>query len=253
MTVHDIENTVSILFWNPCTTDWDNQIIKPVGNYPKGVFVGDANNDGYNDVVTANSGNVNVSIYLWGYKEKPPIIIESPESKIYTEPTSGYYLATYGFESDLNWFEEIDTLGGTVKIIEELNGHKKVLDLHDTSDMFNVRVCNNIYETPTNGTIEYWMRTDDVSKLSGFRLDNGANFLLATRTWNNNLQGSNGTTWKNITVLQNNTWYHMRIDFESTLGLYQGLSQYTWQLYINDTKYGEFNFVSEQAQADRVW
>ncbi len=47
-------NTISILLWNTTSTDWDSQILKPVGTSPRGISIGDANNDGKNDIITAN-------------------------------------------------------------------------------------------------------------------------------------------------------------------------------------------------------
>ena len=197
-------------------------------------------------------------IFAQMVKEKVSIIINSPENKIYDGPMSGYYPATCGFESDRigsepEWFDIIGTLGGTAVIIEELNDHKKILELYDISDTYNAHVRKDLSETPTHGTVEYWMRTDNISKLSGFRIDNGGNFLLTTRTWNHYLQGTNGTTWTNITLLQNNIWYHMRIDFECTTGFYQELSQYSWSLYVNGIKYGVYDFISNESQADKIW
>ncbi|MFX1295498.1 MAG: FG-GAP-like repeat-containing protein [Promethearchaeota archaeon] len=44
---------------------WNAQITRPVGNTPFGIFIGDANNDGQNDIVIANLNDNNVSILLW--------------------------------------------------------------------------------------------------------------------------------------------------------------------------------------------
>jgi len=44
---------------------FDPQIKKNVGSYPVGVAIGDANNDGYNDIVTVSIIDDDVSIYLW--------------------------------------------------------------------------------------------------------------------------------------------------------------------------------------------
>ncbi len=60
-----LDDTVSILLWNPASGDWDPQITKSVGNGPSSSFIGDANNDGYNDIVTANFYDDDVSILLW--------------------------------------------------------------------------------------------------------------------------------------------------------------------------------------------
>ena len=45
--------------------DWDEQRPRSVGNGPTCVFIGDANNDGYNDIVTANWAAGSVSILQW--------------------------------------------------------------------------------------------------------------------------------------------------------------------------------------------
>lgn len=45
--------------------DWYSQIRIPVGSQPFSVFIGDANNDGFNDILTANFYSNNVSILLW--------------------------------------------------------------------------------------------------------------------------------------------------------------------------------------------
>ncbi|MFX1296486.1 MAG: FG-GAP-like repeat-containing protein [Promethearchaeota archaeon] len=56
---------VSILLWNSASGDWDSQIREVRGLFPSSVFIEDANNDGYNDIVTANPGSNDVSILLW--------------------------------------------------------------------------------------------------------------------------------------------------------------------------------------------
>jgi len=45
--------------------DWDSNESRSVGVSPFSVCIGDANNDGQNDIVTANNGDHNISILLW--------------------------------------------------------------------------------------------------------------------------------------------------------------------------------------------
>ncbi|MFX1500165.1 MAG: FG-GAP repeat domain-containing protein [Promethearchaeota archaeon] len=47
------------------SANWEPEIRKSVGDEPFSVFIGDANNDGYNDIITANYVDDNVSICLW--------------------------------------------------------------------------------------------------------------------------------------------------------------------------------------------
>ncbi|MFX0030945.1 MAG: FG-GAP repeat domain-containing protein [Candidatus Hermodarchaeota archaeon] len=44
---------------------WHPYIIRNVGLQPHAVFVGDADNDGYNDIVASNSESHDISIFLW--------------------------------------------------------------------------------------------------------------------------------------------------------------------------------------------
>ena len=56
---------VSILLWNYTAGDWNPLIQKPVGDNPSCVFIGDANNDGQNDIVCSNFESNDISILLW--------------------------------------------------------------------------------------------------------------------------------------------------------------------------------------------
>jgi len=47
------------------SSQWENSIIKDVGNHPVSIFIGDANNDGQNDIVTSNQADNRISILLW--------------------------------------------------------------------------------------------------------------------------------------------------------------------------------------------
>ena len=173
---------------------------------------------------------------------------------------NGHYPGTISFKNDdvpnePDCFEEVGTVGGTVNVINELGGHKKVVELYDNNILLqNAHVIKDLSSPPVNGTIEYWMRFDNAWKLCGFRLDSGvvANPLVLTRCVLNTLQYHNGTDWNFIGFIQNNTWYHFRVDFECTPGGYKGLSQYTWCLYVNGIKFGPFPFASNQVQASRI-
>jgi hypothetical protein len=60
------ECTISILLWNTTLGDWDPQIVRLVGgSSTHNIFIGDTNNDGYNDITTSNPGSNTVSILLW--------------------------------------------------------------------------------------------------------------------------------------------------------------------------------------------
>jgi len=60
-----VDETVSILLWNEISIDWDPLINKSVSPTPSSVFIGDADNDGQNDIITAIPEANNISILLW--------------------------------------------------------------------------------------------------------------------------------------------------------------------------------------------
>jgi len=63
--------------------------------------------------------------------------IITPETKTYTEPMSGYYPATHGFESDGAGddplFCTVEEIGGEVNVVDSIGGHNKVVAVIDNS------------------------------------------------------------------------------------------------------------------------
>jgi hypothetical protein len=56
-----------LLIESPSFKSWEPQVRKSIGTAPYSVYIGDANNDGFNDIVTANSADNNISILLWNH------------------------------------------------------------------------------------------------------------------------------------------------------------------------------------------
>ena len=90
------------------------------------------------------------------------ITISTPENKTYTEPMSGYYPATYGFENDeegsipKEWEEDSTSGSDYYTFIDAIKaGHKNVLGGYDGEDYGAFRI--NHYFNATEGTIEFWM------------------------------------------------------------------------------------------------
>jgi len=94
----------------------------------------------------------------------PMINIITPENKTYTEPMSGYYPATYGFENDINGVEPNEWLRwdpgiGTVRVISEKVGHKKVLEVDDNAGSTgdDPGIYQLFSEDHNSGIIELWV------------------------------------------------------------------------------------------------
>jgi hypothetical protein len=184
------------------------------------------------------------------------ITLNTPENTTYTEPMNGYYLATYGFENELDGTSGTDikfvgknTDQGTsyIKVIPELGGHKNVLEAYDGSTVgFNS--IYHYFDTQTSGTFEWWWRITS---------SRGANIYLFGSTgygpqigMNNGYFTVEGSSIQNILAYSTNTWYHIRLDFECDSGGYMGLSADTMRIFINGVEYGPFNFRFNQDAAD---
>ncbi len=177
------------------------------------------------------------------------INIITPEEKIYNEPMSGYYPATYGFEETRNNYDPpnwTDTLDNW-RVIEEFNGHQKVFNCYE--DRTNT-IQNWTAGPQDNGTVEFWVANEDTASAShSFQCRISGNNEVCTlavgASGNFSYQDSTGFHILKVPVI-NDQWYHIRIDFETTLGGYQGLGQYMYYLYINQIQYGPFSFRFNQ-------
>ncbi|MFX1571889.1 MAG: OmpL47-type beta-barrel domain-containing protein [Promethearchaeota archaeon] len=172
----------------------------------------------------------------------PSIYIVTPENKTYTGPMNGYYPATYGFENDISGsfptgWSVLET-GGTAKIISELDGHNKIIELHDTSDSLKMEITQTFVDKDT-GTIEYYIRkADNTTRTKCFIYDtdltiNDAVYLYFDSTgW---IRYYNNSGWQNIMTYKSNQWYHLMIEWNCTAGKW-----YLWLdgIYISGKGYG---------------
>ncbi len=190
-----------------------------------------------------------------------PIILLTPENKTYSAPMSGYYPATYGFEDDedgqppKDWV--IQNNAGKIEVISDLYNSKKVLRLYDNHGSIPSRIYNS-FSAKDNGTIELWIQQnlldDDGNRgqISGY-----GNGMMIFRVKMVGPLSGGSAKWQardnetDVDIVgaptpQIHTWYHVQIDFEHTLGAYQGLGQNEYFVYINGLRYGPYNFTSDE-------
>ena len=177
----------------------------------------------------------------------PYIDIITPENKTYTEPDSGYYPATYGFENDQDGSDpfgwSVLETGGTVDVISSLGGHSKIVEINGITSY--PRMQHNFSTSHESGTVEFWMRGNDVTKscLTYIGIDMAGGTLITIGIDNDQfLYYAPGAIPQNIVPCNDNTWYHVRVDFECGSGAYQGLSADHFYIYINGQRYGEYGF-----------
>ena len=168
------------------------------------------------------------------------------------------YPATYNFkdEADGTSGNDIDFVDSsttdtntTLQIISSLDGHRKVLEMYDNDAGAIVRVNHDISDI-TYGTYEFWMQTSDATLENIHAIKHGGAWVYAFRIDADQFQYWDGG-WANVGLVpSDDTWYHIRIDFECTAGGYQGLAQYDWHVYINGVYYGDYDFNSNEAHID---
>ena len=166
------------------------------------------------------------------------ITILTPENKTYQNPMAGYYLGTFSFESDdvdlppssADW-EDGSTGTSSIRIIDELGGHKNVLHLSDVNEAGTIASAEHIFTDTgpvSSGTVELWFRTTDVVKLNQiilrYGLTNRVRMSVEDFKWHYSITSNTyeipGLSSLNVVP---NTWYHIRLDFEASSGGYQGL------------------------------
>ncbi|MFX1277325.1 MAG: hypothetical protein ACFFBP_03515 [Promethearchaeota archaeon] len=153
-------------------------------------------------------------------------IIITPENKTYSKPMEGYYPATYEFENDeiggdpAGW-QTNDFGASEIDIYNSGISHQKVLRIKDN-------VVNDVCEAYTyfgsnivSGTVEWWIMSSDMNARLKMELfcNNGHRFDV--RLWNTKIISGP----KELIYFENDTWYHMRVDFDC--------GTYTYDVYIN--------------------
>ena len=128
-----------------------------------------------------------------------------------------YYGATYNFRDDIiggnpaGW--TIDEGGGTVNIISDLDGHKKVVELNDI-DAGDTVIMNRTITQVANQTIELWFAVNDITTTNGFaiQLIEGATRLILIQVDNDDLDYYDGAN-KSIKddFITVNTIIHLKI------------------------------------------
>ncbi|MFW9873228.1 MAG: LamG-like jellyroll fold domain-containing protein, partial [Candidatus Thorarchaeota archaeon] len=169
-----------------------------------------------------------------------------------------HYSSNYGFINDTigtdpeGWI--VFEGGGTVNVISELDGHNKVVEFHDTSSSSYTRIRQTFASNQTHGTIEYWWRIDDATDRTDIWIMEPLSIgyysvVLSIQNDKFRRYYSPGFQWYDLgKSASDNTWYHIRIDFECSDGGYYGLSEGQWQVYIDGDHYGPYPLVGTHDQ-----
>jgi len=126
--------------------------------------------------------------------------------------SSGYFLNRNRDFNKTNIY--IDEVGGTVQVIDDLDGHKNVLELHDTSASYRAGM-SSYFSSKVYGRIEFYYRMSDASKycMIEMRDFNGLCGGYITTYLNELLSYSGGLYPSILDPFNNNQWYHFNINF----------------------------------------
>lgn len=169
------------------------------------------------------------------------ITILSPENKSYSQNT-GDYINSYDF-NDIP--EYIDSYGR----INELDGHRNIFKI----TYGNGFTIQNQFSR-TSGTFEFYLRTEDASDRTVLSFEGDDTvahiyFYILNDEWYYLDWDSQNSQIINLTddyKPLDDTWHHIRIDFECSTGSYNGLSQETWKLIVDGHSSNEYSIFRSQ-------
>ena len=163
----------------------------------------------------------------------PYINISTPENITYTEPMSGYYPATFGFENevdgtsrtDITYVDYTNNIQSNcyVDIVNNFQGHNKVLRIYDQNTAGNAEATNQLDSLFANGTVEFWWLVPDATdNIMCYQFYEGGtwptvNFAGSVFTDNGYFVDSQGT---NILAYNVDQWYHFKIIFNTITDQY---------------------------------
>ena len=161
------------------------------------------------------------------------------------------YPATYNFKDDADgdnptgW--TVDEGGGTINVIALLDGHRKVVEMDDTSGADNVTAKQSFSSGQASGTYEYWIRTTDATlQVDMYGLNEGGNegvyLTILADKFQYRTVGFNDVGL----ATSDDTWYHIRITFDCATD--------TYDIYIDGTKYQTgVAFRNVSTTIDALW
>jgi len=131
----------------------------------------------------------------------------------------------------------------SIDYIETFENYENVIDLFDNNNSGQVSVNMNLLSEKRYGSIQFLIKTTNTSKKLWLNSSYPKDFIgFSLYLTNDSLFCLNGSIYEKMTDIENDKWYHTRIDFECTYNNYSGLEKNQWKVMINDTSYGNYDF-----------
>ena len=168
----------------------------------------------------------------------------------YFDQDSDFESEDVGTTSDSIGWVSSDTSGANcgAEIIAEFNEHKKVMQVFDDNAAAAASLTHTLPSTQTNGTVEYYIKTNDATQLIQFALlDSTPSEGPRIYIYQDKFQYYDGAFHDIGLVAVDDIRYHIKIDFECGASAYQGLAADTFYIWINNIRYGAFDFHNNLA------
>lgn len=132
----------------------------------------------------------------------------------------------------------------TIETINFLDYHTNIVKIIDKADPLTYATFrdNSFTTWYYSGTFEWWLLREDTIGNDFhfyFRDQNYLATINVTISDFNKIQYWNGTSYQICSNFTNNEWHHFRVDFEFTLGKYENLGQYKFNIYLDKNKIAE--------------
>jgi len=134
----------------------------------------------------------------------------------------------------------------SIDYIEMIGNYENIIDLFDNNNNGQVSVKMNLLSEKTSGSIQFLIKTTNTSKALWLNSSLSKNLIgFSLCLTNDSFFYFNGSSYEKIVDVENDKWYHMRIDFEFTNSNYSGLEKNQYKVWVNDTKYGNYDFWND--------
>jgi len=139
-----------------------------------------------------------------------------------------------------------------ISIVNVINGHNNVLKFDDNNNTGNAAIDASIESPQSYGKIDFWIMTSNKSQAYYFYIKGEGEILINLQIHDDYLSYFNGTENVMLYEIKNNFWYNITITFECSEGGYDGLSEYQWNLYVNNTIYNNLPFWKRMSKIDQI-
>jgi len=141
----------------------------------------------------------------------------------------------------------------SVEILPILDSLERVLEFYDMSKVGNTSVKIELSEISSYGSISFSFKITNSSKIFSLQLfGNQFETGISMMVKNEYILISNGSNFQPLIPIENNYWYQIQLNFESTTGSYLGLDKFFWNIEINETNYGVFMYWQNISNIERI-